>query len=746
MEREPSRSGRRERVLLLGLLAAVVVALGGVIVLGVQALEAARAVQQVEAAYVAGARAAINHLEAYALTGRLSFYRQYERAIAVPRAAGEARRALRAPGAGREAMAEALVRGGYSPEAAAGLVRLARLTAETRLGRELLEVWTAADEQVEHVASLGRRVRPTVAAGRGDATYLASLVQELREAEAALDHLEPRFERAVGRLVQSIKGTVHGSVLLGALLILAAAWALASRLLERLARSEERFRATFENAAVGVAHVSPEGALVRVNDRLCEILGYTREELLARTSREITHPEDAEAEAALAERLAGGAIPSYTLEKRYLHKEGYIVWASLTASSMRDPEGGARLIKVVKDITQAKAAEELLRESEERFRQLAEHLEGIVWMLDAESRQLLYLSPRFEEVWGLSREDAYAEADAVVALVHEADRARFQAALLAAAERRVSLEIRLAREDRALRWLRVSAFPIRDEAGAAYRIAGLAEDVTEQVLFEREREARKRAEEVLRVKAAFLRNVSHEMRTPLTTILGFAGVLREEARAPEQREHAEIIERNARHLQETVERVIDLAQLESGALVTWPQEVDFLAEVHEAAELLRPMARLRRLELGVAGAEERIPGHVDRGCLQRILGILIGNGIKQTEAGGVYLWVEASGAEVLIQVRDTGEGVNPALLPHFRGADALAYARARAEMELDLDFIKRLAEALGGIVSVESVPGRGSVFTLRLPRTPRPPGAEAEDGAEETVAWSALGTDKGAAR
>src|SRR5690606_14804883 len=148
---------------------------------------------------------------------------------------------------------------------------------------------------------------------------------------------------------------VHGSILLGALLVLLAAWVLASRLVHRLASSEERFRATLENAAVGVAHVGVDGRLVRVHDRLCEILAYAREELVGRPVAEVTHPEDVEPSADLARRLAAGAIPSYALEKRYLHKEGYVVWAHLTVSTMQDPDGETRCIGVVEDITHRKA-------------------------------------------------------------------------------------------------------------------------------------------------------------------------------------------------------------------------------------------------------------------------------------------------------------------------------------------------------------------------------------------------------
>ncbi|CAN5847280.1 hypothetical protein BH23CHL8_BH23CHL8_28430 [soil metagenome] len=135
------------------------------------------------------------------------------------------------------------------------------------------------------------------------------------------------------------------------------------RQVERTVReSEERFRGTFENAAVGVAHVSLDGTWLRVNARLSEITGYARDELLKRTFQDITHPDDLEGDVGMMQRLLAGEIPTYALEKRYLRPDGQPVWVQLTVSLIRRPDGAADyFIAVVEDIGHRKDAEERLR-------------------------------------------------------------------------------------------------------------------------------------------------------------------------------------------------------------------------------------------------------------------------------------------------------------------------------------------------------------------------------------------------
>lgn len=133
-----------------------------------------------------------------------------------------------------------------------------------------------------------------------------------------------------------------------------------------LRESEQRFRATFQNAAVGIAHVALDGTWMQVNGRVCEIVGYSREELVTRRFRDITHPDDVAADLEGLDAMVRGAADGYQTEKRYLHKDGHVVWVHLTAALQRDDQGlPLYSITVVQDITARKEAEEALRESDQ---------------------------------------------------------------------------------------------------------------------------------------------------------------------------------------------------------------------------------------------------------------------------------------------------------------------------------------------------------------------------------------------
>jgi two-component system, NarL family, sensor histidine kinase UhpB len=145
-----------------------------------------------------------------------------------------------------------------------------------------------------------------------------------------------------------------------------------------LRESEKRFRATFEQAAVGIAHVGPDGRWLRVNQKLCDIVGYTRDELLSRTFQDITHPDDLGADLAQVRQVLDGQIDTYTMEKRYLRKDGSEVWNALTVALVRDDTGKPDyFISVVVDTTERKRAEESLRISREELRRLSAHVQQI---------------------------------------------------------------------------------------------------------------------------------------------------------------------------------------------------------------------------------------------------------------------------------------------------------------------------------------------------------------------------------
>ncbi|MBI4754933.1 MAG: PAS domain S-box protein [Betaproteobacteria bacterium] len=174
---------------------------------------------------------------------------------------------------------------------------------------------------------------------------------------------------------------------------------------DALRESEERFRATFEQAAVGIAMVSPEGRWLRVNQRFCDIAGYPREELLALGFQDITHPDDRRPDAEAARRVLAGEIDRYSLEKRYQRRDGGSVWVNLTVSLVRTHDGQPKyFIAVAEDIGARRRAEQELADSEERYRYLFERNPLPMWVYDKETLRFLEVNAAAVEHYGYPRE------------------------------------------------------------------------------------------------------------------------------------------------------------------------------------------------------------------------------------------------------------------------------------------------------------------------------------------------------
>ena len=236
--------------------------------------------------------------------------------------------------------------------------------------------------------------------------------------------------------------------------------------------------------------------------------------------------------------------------------------------------------------------------------------------------------------------------------------------------------------------------------------------------------ALERSEAASRAKGAFLGAMSHEVRTPLTAMIGYADLLADELSAAAAGGDATAtallplagpIRRGGRRLLRTLDSVLDLSRLEAGASALDLGPVDLAAEARDAAEAVGPAAAARGLELRLQLAPAVALG--DRGAVGHVVRNLLENAVKYTEAGVVTVAVRAAGAHAEVSVGDTGPGIAPEALGRifepFRQASE-GDGRRHEGVGLGLSIVRRLAEAMGGAVAVESAVGVGSRFTLRL--------------------------------
>jgi PAS domain S-box-containing protein len=248
-----------------------------------------------------------------------------------------------------------------------------------------------------------------------------------------------------------------------------------------LRESEERFRATFFQAAVGIANSGTDGKWLQMNDRFCEILGYTQAELRGKTFLEITHTDDREASLTARRQLLAGEISSSSLEKRFIHKEGAIVWARLWISLVRDPDNQPHyFISVVEDITEKIQAERALRESEQRLGLARSTAHLGIWHRDL-GTDVISISGEYTHLHGLEPGRTTLTHEEWLSLIHPDDRERVQALVHEARERthRFDAEFRVVWPDASIHWILAKGTVFVDDSGRPIRSTGVTMDVTD---------------------------------------------------------------------------------------------------------------------------------------------------------------------------------------------------------------------------------------------------------------------------
>jgi PAS domain S-box-containing protein len=280
---------------------------------------------------------------------------------------------------------------------------------------------------------------------------------------------------------------------------------------QTLRQSEAKFRATFDNAAVGIAHVGPDGSWLDVNQRLCEILGYSHDEIVAKTFQDITHPGDLEADLDCVNKLLVGQADSYMMEKRYIRKNGTIVWANLTVACVRDGEGKIDyFVSVVEDISARKAAEKAQDEAKRRLQNALEAGGLGAWDLDLETNISHSDSKRRSMLGTASADISHAE---FLSLIHPEDIEKVEATLARASDPdsggHFQFEYRIRRpSDGVERWMSSRGQTIFENRRPV-RITGVSYDFTE----------RKFAEEHLKL---LMREVNHRSKNLLSVVQAVA--------------------------------------------------------------------------------------------------------------------------------------------------------------------------------------------------------------------------------
>ncbi|MEH1786488.1 MAG: ATP-binding protein [Nostoc sp.] len=397
-----------------------------------------------------------------------------------------------------------------------------------------------------------------------------------------------------------------------------------------------------------------------------------------------------------------------TYEVQNLKKSGTPFWCSVTTSVFRHPDYGDVLVAVHQDITERKGIEEALRESEEKFRQLAENIEAVFWMIDNQSQQVLYVSNAYQTIWQRSCEDLYHNYSNWLDAIHPEDRQRVEIEFIEQLRTgQYDKKYRIIRPDGSIRWIRDRAFPIKNELGELVRIAGIAEDITE-------------LEQINLMKSEFIGIVSHELRTPLTAIRAALGLLQTGIydRKPDKfKRMIEIAAIDSDRLVRLVNDILDLERLESDRAVLEKNTCNAADLIQQAVAGVQAIANQQNITFKIHPSNAQVWAAAD--AIVQTLTNLLGNAIKFSPADStITLSVQQQTDRVLFQITDQGRGIPAdkleAIFGRFQQVDA-SDSRTKGGTGLGLAICRSIIDQHGGQIWAESTLSVGSTFFFTLP-------------------------------
>jgi PAS domain S-box-containing protein len=498
---------------------------------------------------------------------------------------------------------------------------------------------------------------------------------------------------------------------------------------QALQESEAKFRAAFENAPIGMSMVQPDGRYLDVNPALCRMFGYSKEELLGGTINKVTHPDDIERGNQWIRKMISGdrSVPEF--EKRYIHRDGHIVWGLVRAEWIKD-ESGKPIMSVVHilDITERKMAEVALRESETRYRLLFESNPHPMWVYDLETLAFLTVNDAAVATYGFSQSefltmstrDIRPEED-IPDLPDDTTNRRVLGGIDQSGVRRHR------KKDQTVIDVEIISHPLTFKDRPAELV--LANDITKrrraeekiqrlnEELESRVKDRTLQFEEANKELEAFTYSVSHDLRAPLRAIDGFTRILLEDhynSLDEEGRRVCNVVRTETQRMGQLVDDLLSLSRLSRSHKE--PTTIHMAALVESALNETIPSECRSRLELFV----EALPNAIgDSNLVRQVWSNLLSNAVKFSSKHPqprIEICGRRVGNEIEYSVHDNGAGFDMKYAAKLFGV----FQRLHSSKEFEgtgvgLAIVQRIVHRHGGRVWAEGETDQGATFYFTLP-------------------------------
>ena len=490
---------------------------------------------------------------------------------------------------------------------------------------------------------------------------------------------------------------------------------------EELRKSEELFRAIFDSNTIGIVVSTvtgpTDGAVLISNRAFQELVGYSNEELACRSYKDYTHPDDIEAEEALIEGLTAQTRAFYQIEKRYLHKDGKVVWGRMHGIALRNREGQVTGgVCVIEDITGRKQAEEALQMSQRTLFEAQKLAHVGSWHWDLQTNKVDW-SPEIYRITGLEPDTYDGSPDVFLEIVHPDDKEAFTEVMNKTLGRgeTTPLEYRVVRPDGSVRTVSATGTLVLDAEGRTTQCIGTIQDITERRLAE---EVNLRLQQQLQQaqKMESLGNLSggiaHDMNNVLGAILGIASA-NVQVQPPGSPAHNsfETIVKAATRGGEMVRGLLSFAR-ESQA----EERTLDLNTIHKDEVDLLAQTTLARVKLKLDLEADLQPIRGDEGALTHAFMNLCVNAVDaMPNSGTLTIRTRNVGREwAEVAIEDTGFGMSKEVLE--KAMDPFFTTKAVGKgTGLGLTMVYKTVQAHRGQIEIQSQPGRGTQVTIRFP-------------------------------
>ncbi len=490
-------------------------------------------------------------------------------------------------------------------------------------------------------------------------------------------------------------------------------------------RITERKRAEKDSAILAAIVSSANDAILSSRDGVIQtwnegaerLFGWSAAEAIGQPLTIIVPPSRLDEMRDIFARLRRGEpVPHFdTVRQR---KDGSVVDVSLTLCPVKQGEQVIMNSATIHDITERKLAQAALRDSEERFRLLAENIDRVLWFTELDPERVIYVSPAFEQLWGVPAKRLYENPRLWIEMTHPEDRSTVHQAFedwVTGRAESYDIEYRIFRHDGELRWMHDHGIVIGYKEGRPSKLSGISRDITER---KRAAEERKQAD---RRKDEFIAMLAHELRNPLAPIRNVINLLqRQGPLAPSVRRARDVISRQIDHLARLIDDLLDVSRITSDKLELRKERVSLAEIVNLAVESSNPLIDQHQHKLSLVLPGKLIYLNADKLRLAQVVMNLLTNAAKYTPEGGrITLSAEQNGEEVAIRVIDNGIGIAPDQLPQifdmFYQANR-SYEQLHGGLGIGLTLTRRLVEMHGGQVEAHSAGAhQGSEFVIRLP-------------------------------